>query len=113
MDSRNRPLSEWLIRIRTGQIKLPRFQRFEAWPHANVTSVLNNVLRDLPIGALLILEVNADNEPFVSRTVVGAEKTGEQVNESHLVPYEEMVTGNYEDFLLARAKKMEAVLLRL
>ena len=57
MEANNRTLPDWLTRIRTRQIMLPRFQRFEAWTHTTVTAVLNNVLRELPIGALLILVV--------------------------------------------------------
>lgn len=76
MESGDRRLPEWLTRIRTGQIKLPRFQRFEAWTHATVTAVLNNVLRELPIGALLILKVNPENEPFYFPNC--RRRTGEQ-----------------------------------
>jgi hypothetical protein len=64
-------LPEWFTRIRTGQIKLPRFQRFEAWTHGEVTSLLETVLRELPAGATLILEVG-ETEPFISRVMVGA-----------------------------------------
>jgi len=31
MEARNRPLPEWFNRLKTGQLRLPRFQRFEAW----------------------------------------------------------------------------------
>jgi hypothetical protein len=90
MEARNRTLPDWLTRIRTRQIKLPRFQRFEAWPTANVTSLLNNVLRELPAGAVLILEIGED-EPFISRTVVGAPETGERVVE-HLLDGQQRLT---------------------
>jgi hypothetical protein len=102
MEARNRTLPDWLTRIRTRQITLPRFQRFEAWTHATVTALLNNVLRELPVGAVLILEVG-DEEPFVSRTVVGAPKTGERVIE-HLLDGQQRLTAlwrsladNYSD----------------
>src|SRR5947209_5069956 len=90
MEARNRTLPDWLTRIRTRQITLPRFQRFEAWPTANVTSLLNNVLRELPVGAVLVLEVG-DEEPFISRTVVGAPETGERVVE-HLLDGQQRLT---------------------
>jgi hypothetical protein len=32
-------------------------------------------LQDLPIGAVLVLEIG-DEEPFISRTIVGAPTTG-------------------------------------
>lgn len=90
MEARNRTLPDWLTRIRTRQIKLPRFQRFEAWPTANITSLLNNVLRELPVGAVLVLEVG-EEEPFISRTVVGAPETGERVIE-HLLDGQQRLT---------------------
>ncbi len=102
MEANNRTLPDWLTRIRTRQIMLPRFQRFEAWTHTTVTAVLNNVLRELPIGAFLILVVG-DEPPFISRTVVGAPETGERVVE-HLLDGQQRLTAlwrsltdNYED----------------
>lgn len=83
MEARNRLLPDWFARIRTRQITLPRFQRFEAWTHDRVTAVLNNILRELPIGSVLILEIG-DNEPFISRPMVGAPSTGERVVEQLL-----------------------------
>ena len=66
MEARNRRLDEWFMYLRTGQIMLPRFQRHEAWGHQEVSSLLESVLRGLPTGATLILEV-ADKPPFEER----------------------------------------------
>ena len=60
MEARNRKLTDWFTRIRTGQILLPRFQRHEAWSHREITSLLESVLRDLPTGAVLTLEIGDD-----------------------------------------------------
>jgi hypothetical protein len=90
MEARNRTLPDWLTRIRTRQIKLPRFQRFEAWTHHTVTALLNTVLQELPAGAVLILEVG-EEEPFISRTVIGAPETGERVIE-HLLDGQQRLT---------------------
>ena len=57
MEARNRHIPDWFTRIRTGQVRLPRFQRLESWSHAEVTSLLESVLRGLPAGATLVLEV--------------------------------------------------------
>lgn len=91
MDARNRMLPDWFTRIRTGQIKLPRFQRFEAWTHGEVSSLLETVLRGLPAGATLILEVG-ESEPFVSRTMVGAPTAVERCTE-HLLDGQQRLTG--------------------
>lgn len=90
MEARNRPLPHWLTRIQTRQIKLPRFQRFEAWSHHNVTALLNSVLRGLPVGAVLVLAVDGE-EPFASRPVRGAPAEGERVSE-HLLDGQQRLT---------------------
>ncbi len=83
MHAHDRFLPEWFNRIRSRQITLPRFQRFVAWGHGEVSGLLTTVLRGLPSGATLILEVG-DEEKFKSRTMVNAPETGEKVTEQLL-----------------------------
>ncbi len=83
IDARNRPLPDWFTRIRTRQMTLPRFQRFEAWEHAKITQIFNTILQGLPVGAVLVLEVG-NEEPFISRALKGAPITGERVSEQLL-----------------------------
>ena len=90
MEARNRPLGDWFTRIRTHQVVLPRFQRFEAWTHRMVAGLLDTVLRELPAGALLVLEVG-DEEPFVSRTMAGAPESGDKIVE-HLLDGQQRLT---------------------
>ncbi|WP_337827594.1 GmrSD restriction endonuclease domain-containing protein [Pseudonocardia sp. TMWB2A] len=75
MEARNKKIEDWFAMVKQGQVVLPRFQRHEAWRHAQVVGLLENILRDppLPIGALLTLEVG-DQELFHSRPIVGAPK---------------------------------------
>jgi hypothetical protein len=106
-------LPDWFTRIRLLQTKLPRFQRFEAWDHANVTQMFNTILRGLPIGATLVLEVG-NEEPFISRPLKGAPNTGERTTE-HLLDGQQRLTAlwrglnnNYEDrtfFVFLRAEE--------
>lgn len=98
----NRTLPDWFTRIRTHQTVLPRFQRFEAWSHGNVAQLFNTILRDLPVGALLVLEIG-DDQPFESRSIQGAPESGERVTE-HLLDGQQRLTAlwrglhnNYED----------------
>ena len=102
IEARNRPLPDWFTRIGTRQTVLPRFQRFEAWGHANVIQLFNTILQDLPVGAVLVLDVG-NEEPFVSRPVKGAPTTGERVTE-HLLDGQQRLTAlwrglhnNYDD----------------
>lgn len=90
LEARNRTLPDWLTRIRTRQTALPRFQRYEAWGHANVTQLFNTILQGLPVGAVLVLEIG-DKEPFISRALVGAPEQGERVTE-HLLDGQQRLT---------------------
>ena len=98
----NRQLPEWLTRVRTGQIKLPQFQRWEAWSHANVTLLFNTILQDLPAGSVLILQIGED-EPFEARPITTAPETPERTTE-HLLDGQQRLTAlwrglnnNYEE----------------
>lgn len=90
MEARNRNLPDWMTRIRTRQIVLPRFQRFEAWSHGQISSLLNTVLKGLPAGAILTLDIG-EKEPFLSRPIVGAPENGEKIVE-HLLDGQQRLT---------------------
>jgi hypothetical protein len=90
IEARNRPLPDWFTRVRTHQIVLPRFQRYEAWGHANVVQLFNTILQDLPVGAVLVLEIGKE-EPFISRCIKGAPESGERVTE-HLLDGQQRLT---------------------
>jgi hypothetical protein len=101
-NAQNRSIDMWFKRISGHETVLPRFQRFEAWTHANVAQLFNTILRDLPVGALLVLEIG-DEEPFVSRTIKGAPDGGGRVTE-HLLDGQQRLTAlwrglhnNYDD----------------
>ena len=90
INAQNRNLPDWFTRIRTRQTVLPRFQRFEAWGHANIAQIFNTILQGLPVGALLVLEIG-NEEPFVSRPLEGAPDTGERITE-HLLDGQQRLT---------------------
>lgn len=96
MEARDRLLGKWFERVTSGQLRLPRFQRFEAWSHNEVSSLLEAVLRGLPAGAALILEVG-DEEQFASRPIVGAPEPVERVTE-HLLDGQQRMTALYRSF---------------
>jgi len=90
MDARNRSIPDWFTRIKTGQVLLPRFQRHQAWEHAEVGALLEAVLGNLPAGAVLVLEVG-DPQPFVTRPMAGAPAPTERCNE-HLLDGQQRLT---------------------
>lgn len=75
MEARSKTIEAWFSMIEQGQIKLPRFQRHEAWRPVQIAGLFENILRvpSLPLGVLLVLEVG-DKELFHSRPIVGAPK---------------------------------------
>jgi len=87
----DRPLAEWFTAISLGQIKLPRFQRLEAWDRNRITSFLNTVIHNLPIGVTLVLEVG-DREKFISRHIATAEKDGNPKVSQHLLDGQQRLT---------------------
>lgn len=96
MEARNRALPEWFHRVGSGQIRLPRFQRYEAWGHDRVAGLLETILRGLPAGATLVLEVG-DREPFVSRPIVGTPPPTERATE-HLLDGQQRLTALWRSF---------------
>lgn len=90
MEARNRKLTEWFANIRAGSLALPRFQRAEAWGPNEVSGLMTTVLRGLPSGATLILEVG-DKEKFPSRLLEAAPTTGNRVTE-HLLDGQQRLT---------------------
>lgn len=57
MEARDRSVDAWFNRVRSGQLRLPRFQRHEAWDYGNIAALVDSILRDLPIGSALVLEI--------------------------------------------------------
>lgn len=90
MEARDRSLETWFNRVRTGQLRLPRFQRFEAWHYDNVAALIDAVLNELPIGSTLVLEVG-EREPFIARPIAGAPEPMERCIE-HLLDGQQRLT---------------------
>ena len=80
MQARDRALDGWFARIGSGQVRLPRFQRFEAWGPREVTDLLQTVIEELPAGASLVLQVG-DESPFKHRPLQTAPDGPERLTE--------------------------------
>jgi len=76
-------MKDWYAKIEAGEIKLPRFQRFESWDRHRITSLLEVVIHNLPLGITLVLDVG-DSEQFISRYLETAPQTGNRVHEQLL-----------------------------
>lgn len=87
--AQDRQVSVWFQKIQSGEIKLPRFQRHQAWDKNRVCSLLDTVTKNLPLGVTLLLDV--DKEQFVSRYLVTAPETQGRVTE-HLLDGQQRLT---------------------
>ena len=96
MEARNRKLSDWYGKVQRAEIKLPRFQRFEAWDRNRICSLLETVINNLPLGITLILEVG-DKEKFISRYLSTAPEIDARVHE-HLLDGQQRLTALWRVF---------------
>lgn len=83
MQAQNRSITDWYGMIKRGEIKLPRFQRYEAWDRNRISSLLETITHNLPLGITLVLKVAGD-EKFISRYMVTAPETNGPVYEQLL-----------------------------
>ena len=81
MQARNRNVKGWYMKIKNGEIKLPRFQRFEAWDSHKIASLIETVIKELPLGITLILDVG-EKEKFISRFLETTDVENEQKGDS-------------------------------
>lgn len=98
----DRTIKQWLSDISAGTLRLPSFQRGEAWDRRRIESLLRTIVRDLPLGITLVLQVG-DREQFHSRPLATAPDTPAKVTE-HLLDGQQRLTAlwrslkdNYED----------------
>lgn len=97
MQARNRNLKEWYGMIQRGEIKLPRFQRYEAWDRHRIASLVRTVIQDLPLGITLVFEVAGKDEKFISRFLQTAPEDGDRVLE-HLLDGQQRLTALWRTF---------------
>ena len=97
MEARNRKLVDWYGKIKRGEIKLPRFQRFEAWDRNRIRSLVQTVIHNLPLGITLVLEVDINNEKFISRFLETAPDESNRVLE-HLLDGQQRLTALWRAF---------------
>ncbi|MCY4358034.1 MAG: DUF262 domain-containing protein [Gammaproteobacteria bacterium] len=89
--AQDRTLGVWFQAIQQGQIKLPRFQRYEAWDRGRITSFLNTIINNLPVGVTLALDV-AGEEKFISRYIKSADTAVSGTVTQHLLDGQQRLT---------------------
>lgn len=89
--AQDRSLGVWFQDVQQGRVKLPRFQRFEAWDRGRVTSFWNTIINNLPVGVTLALDV-AGKEKFESRYIATAEPATPGPVNQHLLDGQQRLT---------------------
>jgi len=89
--AQDRTLGDWFHYIQQGMIKLPRFQRFEAWDRHRITSFLTTIINNLPVGVTLALEV-AGLEKFQSRYIATSDPKYPGTVTQHLLDGQQRLT---------------------
>lgn len=89
--AQDRTIGVWFQNIQQGMIKLPRFQRFEAWDRGRITSFLNTIINNLPVGVALALEV-AGTEKFESRYISTSDPESPGTVTQHLLDGQQRLT---------------------
>jgi hypothetical protein len=97
MEARNRNLKTWYGKIQRGEIKLPRFQRHEAWDRQRISSLIETVTHNLPLGITLVLEVG-DEEKFISRFLETTAPQEKQRVLEHLLDGQQRLTALWRAF---------------
>jgi hypothetical protein len=97
MEARNRILKDWYGKLQRGEIKLPRFQRHEAWDRQRISSLIETVVHDLPLGITLTLEVG-DKEKFISRFLETTTPQDKQRVLEHLLDGQQRLTALWRAF---------------
>lgn len=97
MEARNRDLDVWYGKIKHSEIKLPRFQRFEAWDRHRICSLIETVIHNLPLRITLVLEVGVE-EKFISRFLRTAPKKEDSHVSEHLLDGQQRLTALWRAF---------------
>lgn len=103
MKAHDRELHLWYGKIINWEIKLPRFQRYEARDRKRITSLLNVIINDLPLWVTLLLSV-WEKEKFVSRYIETSDPQNPLKVTEHLLDGQQRLTAirralnnNYEN----------------
>ena len=97
MKAQDRTIKDWLTEIRLGKLALPRFQRFETWGPTIISDFLTSIVRGLPVGVSLILEVGSAPQ-FKYRYFLGVPDQRESVK-ALLLDGQQRLTALWRSFI--------------
>lgn len=72
METRSRPVNDWVHGTIRGTVRLPSFQREESWDRKRVRKFLTTLIyKSRPVGVLLALETDSSKEVFATKSISG------------------------------------------
>ena len=80
MEVRSKKIEDWLNDIKRGIVRLPDFQREQAWEKEQIEKFIWAILQDRPLGIFLALEVSNNEEIETKPILTAPEGTGERCN---------------------------------
>ena len=83
LNYQQRPLKEWILKVSSGNLALPKFQRSYVWDNAKIKDLLDALLRGRPVGTLLLIPYNPDQ--FAFRLIEGVNQIGRDDGSVELV----------------------------
>ncbi len=91
MKAHDREIHIWYNKVLNWELKLPRFQRHEAWDRKRISSLLNVIIKNLPLWVTLLLQVG-DEEKFESRYIETATPNKPLKVTEHLLDWQQRLT---------------------
>lgn len=79
----SRRLVDWMQRIHDGRVALPTWQRSLVWDVSKVKSLVDSLLRDRPVGTLLLMP--KDESRFRSRPIRDTNSSDRSVDDGELI----------------------------
>lgn len=90
-----RHLSDLVGEIGVGKIQLPDFQRGWVWDDGRIQGLLTSVIRQFPVGAIMMLE-NGGDLRFASRPIYGADVAPDKEPDNFILDGQQRLTSLFQ-----------------
>ncbi len=88
-------LTDLLKGVHKGEIQLPEFQRSWVWDDAKIKSLIDSLMRNYPMGAVMLLENKRDQPMFKARAISGIEGQDNVIPEKLILDGQQRLTSLY------------------
>ena len=88
-------LTTLLKGVHKGEIQLPEFQRSWVWDDEKIKSLIDSLMRNYPMGAVMLLENNHEQSMFKARPISGTENQDKVFPEKLVLDGQQRLTSLY------------------